>query len=82
MSRVVFTRLADGTGTLLDLQTMSWFTLNRTGVRLWELLAADPAGAAGALAQEYALPLDEARAAVDAFVADLAEAGLAVPSPV
>ncbi|MBI3652798.1 MAG: PqqD family protein [Acidobacteria bacterium] len=34
----VFTPLDDGTGVLLNLDTLLYFTLNRTGAHLWKLL--------------------------------------------
>ena len=37
--RALLTRLADGTGVLLDLDTKFYFTLNETGVFVWDTLA-------------------------------------------
>ena len=34
----VFTPLDDGTGVLLNLDTLNYFSLNRTGILLWKLL--------------------------------------------
>jgi hypothetical protein len=77
-ARVVFTRLADGTGALLDLATMEYFELNETGARIWELARDHPRdGVAARLAQEYDLDPADAEAAVTEFLAELAAAGLA-----
>ncbi len=35
-SPTVFTQLDDGTGVLLNLETLLYFSLNRTGVVLWK----------------------------------------------
>ena len=37
--RALLTRLADGTWVLLDLDTKFYFTLNETGVFVWDTLA-------------------------------------------
>ena len=34
----VFTALDDGTGVLLNLETRAYYSLNRTGSRLWKLI--------------------------------------------
>ena len=36
MSPIVFTPLDDGTGVLLNLETLFYYSLNRTGVALWQ----------------------------------------------
>lgn len=42
-SRTVFTPLADGTGVLLNLDTLLYFSLNRTGARLWQQIESSDA---------------------------------------
>jgi Coenzyme PQQ synthesis protein D (PqqD) len=37
-SQTVFTPLADGTGVLLNLDTLVYYKLNRTAVALWQLI--------------------------------------------
>jgi hypothetical protein len=36
LSSTVFTPLADGTGVLLNLDTLFYYSLNRTGAAVWE----------------------------------------------
>jgi hypothetical protein len=38
IASTVFTPLDDGTGVLLNLNTLLYFNLNRTGAHLWKLL--------------------------------------------
>jgi hypothetical protein len=78
---VILTELKDGTGVLLDLRTKFYFTLNRTGVAVWKLLAAGAAPSAEAvaetLAQQFAAPeLDRVRRDVEALLAELEKEGL------
>lgn len=40
-SPTVFTQLDDGTGVLLNVETLSYYGLNRTGVALWREIEAD-----------------------------------------
>lgn len=52
----LLTELRDGTGVLLDLSTRFYFTLNRTGVLAWKLLAGgahDAAAIASGVAARY-----------------------------
>jgi hypothetical protein len=77
---VVVTELEDGSGVLLHLQTGYYFTLNRTGVRAWSLLAAgvpDGAGLAASLASEFP-EVDPGRveADIDSLLAELARESL------
>ena len=39
-SQTVFTPLADGTGVLLNLETLFYYNLNRTGSLLWQQIEA------------------------------------------
>ena len=38
VSSTVFTPLADGTGVLLHLETLWYYSLNRTGAAIWQLI--------------------------------------------
>jgi hypothetical protein len=38
VSSTVFTPLADGTGVLLHLETLWYYSLNRTGAAVWQLI--------------------------------------------
>jgi hypothetical protein len=38
VSSTVFTPLADGTGVLLHLETLLYYSLNRTGAAVWQLI--------------------------------------------
>jgi hypothetical protein len=40
LSQTVFTPLADGTGVLLNLETLFYYNLNRTGAILWQQIEA------------------------------------------
>jgi hypothetical protein len=78
---VILTKLADGTGVLLDLGTKFYFSLNRTGVVVWEALAsgepADPDALADLLVARFSgVGRGEARADVDALLRELAAEGL------
>ncbi|MCB9679294.1 MAG: PqqD family protein [Alphaproteobacteria bacterium] len=69
----------DGEGAiLLDLRTNAYFELNGTGLSIWEALAAgrSPAAIAEGLVEAFDVGADEARGAVDALLAELADAGL------
>jgi hypothetical protein len=78
---VLLTELQDGTGMLLDLESKFYFTLNRTGVAVWKLLAAGEAPRADAIAdkiaEQFAAPaIDVVRRDVEALLADLQRDGL------
>ena len=75
---VAATRLADGTAALLHLATMEYFTLNATGVAIWEgVVAGRPVGAiAEILVGEHGAGADDAAETVTGFLEDLAAAGL------
>ena len=77
-SDVVFTRVSDSDGILLNLATKRYYSLNETGMRIWEALERDDAipAAAGALVLEYDVTGDEAAALVAEFVASLRSEGL------
>lgn len=81
----LLTELRDGTGVLLDLATRFYFTLNRTGVVAWKLLAGG-ARDAGAIAAGVAARYPDAdpaavRRDVEALLAELRAERLAVERP-
>lgn len=65
-------------GILLNLDTETYFTLNETGIRMWEILASTPSvdDAASQLADEYDAPLDTIRTDLEEFVQRLRQAQL------
>lgn len=72
----------DGEGAyLLDPVTAEYYELNRTGRRIWDLLAggATEAEAAARLCEEFAVDEATARAAVADLVRDLTSADLITP---
>jgi hypothetical protein len=78
----LLTELRDGTGVLLDLSTRFYFTLNRTGVVAWKLLAGG-ARDAGAIAAGVAARYPDAdpaavRRDVEALLAELRAEKLAI----
>jgi hypothetical protein len=71
-------REVDGRVVGLDLRSSRYFSLNRTGARLWALLAedTDAASLVDALVSGSTVDRAEAAADVDAFVASMRENGL------
>lgn len=64
--KCLLTVLDDGTGVILNLETKYYFTLNETGVALWQALEAG-AGTAQAIAEELVrrFEVDGAQALAD-----------------
>jgi hypothetical protein len=80
-ARVLFTPLADGTGVVLDLETKFYFTLNRTGVFVWQRLEAEPDNAetlADALSHRFDVDAATAQEDVRRLLLDLVESSLVV----
>ncbi|HEX6924463.1 MAG TPA: PqqD family protein [Longimicrobiaceae bacterium] len=75
---VVFTRVSDTEGILLSIETKRYYSLNETGMRIWEALerSGDVATAVEALVAEYEVTSEAAAALVAEFVALLREEGL------
>jgi hypothetical protein len=65
-------------GILLNLDTETYFTLNETGIRMWEILSSTPSvdDAATQLADEYDAPLDTIRTDLEEFIQTLRKAQL------
>jgi hypothetical protein len=71
-STTVFTPLDDGTGVVLNVDTLVYYRLNRTGVALWkEIEAQNPFtldDLLPAMCERFEIDRDEARREVAAFV--------------
>ena len=76
---VVLTELDDGEGVLLHLGTRKYFSLNKTGLEIWQLLSEGltRGEVSERLQSTYRIPLDRADAAVSTLLSDLLDAGLA-----
>ncbi len=62
---------------LLNLDTESYFSLNESAIRMWELLSAHSLEeASAAMAQEYDAPVEVITADMQAFVQALQQANL------
>lgn len=72
---VVSTLLDNGEAVLMHMGTASYFSLNPTGARIWQLLTAGlpPAAIATQLAEEYAVTSAQAHQSVLALVGQLVE---------
>jgi hypothetical protein len=73
----VFTPLDDGTGVLLNLETLFYYSLNRTGVALWqEIERSSPPTAdllVDSICKRFDVDEEGARRGIVAFVTRLAE---------
>lgn len=73
----VFTPLDDGTGVLLNLETLFYYSLNRTGVALWqEIERSSPPNVdllVNAICERFDVDEEGARRGIVAFVTRLAE---------
>ena len=83
---VILTELHDGSGVLLDLKSKFYFTLNRTGVAVWKLLAAGEPASAEALgeriAQQFDAPaVEDVQRDVAALLRELETEGLILTTP-
>lgn len=77
---VVYTKLGDHEAVLLNLKTQVYYTLNETGVVVWEMLR-EPRSIeqlASTLTEGYEVTLEEADTLTRDFVERLAHDGLAV----
>ena len=69
------TKLVDGTGVILDVDSLQVFTLNETGMFLVEAMGegfADRDGVVARMVENFEVEDDEAGVDVDAFIGDLA----------
>lgn len=76
-SHTVFTPLDDGTGVLLNVDTLLYYNLNRTAAAIWKEIEANSAlelnDLVPALCQRFEVDSDEARREIAAFVEKLEE---------
>ena len=74
----VLVREISGESVLLDLDSESYFGLDEIGTRMWSALAETPTidAAFQMLLAEYDVAPETLRADLDAFIAQLADAGL------
>jgi len=74
-SQVVFTPLDDGRAVLLNLDTLTYFSLNRTGATLWELIGGADGVEEKALVQticdRFEVEIETAQREVSAFLEQL-----------
>lgn len=77
-SEVVSTEISDEEAVLLSLDTQTYYSLNETGRRIWEMLSSgeDPEAIATAITQEWEIPREEALESVHSFLRELHEEGL------
>ena len=76
-AQTVFTPLADGTGVLLNLDTLGYYRLNATACALWQEIDSGAASTLDELifhaCEVYEVDLERADASLREFVARLAE---------
>jgi Coenzyme PQQ synthesis protein D (PqqD) len=74
-STTVYTPLDDGTGVLLNVETLFYFSLNRTGAALWQELEANNPSTLDdltrVLCERFDVERDAARREIDDFVKQL-----------
>lgn len=75
---VVYTKIDEHEAVLLHLETQRYFSLNETGVVIWELLAASPTldEVAATLARTYETEQEVLVASVQRFLDELEHDGL------
>jgi len=82
-SPAVFTKLDDGTGVLLNLDTLCYYSLNRTGATLWQQIESSEAFTLDDLLRSTCdrFDVDEAaaRKEIDAFVERLRQFHMICP---
>lgn len=76
LSKIVFTPLEDGTGVLLNLQTLLYYNLNKTGAAVWQEINTKPAPTldeiAAAISERFDVEPDAALIDARAFIEHLA----------
>jgi hypothetical protein len=76
LSKTVFTPLEDGTGVLLNLETLCYYNLNKTGVVAWGAIDAKPGltvdEIAASISQRFDIEADAAVIDARAFIEHLA----------
>lgn len=73
----------DGEAVILDLDAGTYYGLNETGTRIWQLLAEgrDEEAIAATLTAEYDVRLEDARHHVATLIGDLLARRLILPAP-
>jgi hypothetical protein len=73
--KIILTELEDGTGVLLSLDSMTYFTLNATGVAVWRAIGQRPGSdvdaLAGGLARAFEVEADDAARDVRSLLDEL-----------
>jgi hypothetical protein len=76
LSQTVFTSLEDGAGVLLNLETLCYYNLNRSGAAVWREIDAKPGlsldDIASSISERFDVTPDAARIDARAFVEHLA----------
>ena len=84
-SSTVFTPLADGTAVLLNLDTLLYYSLNRTGAVIWEQIESGRAiqveELVGRTCESFEVTREDAEVALEAFLRYLAELNFVSISP-
>lgn len=77
-THVAFTKLDETEGVLLHLSTKQYYTLNETGLFIWDHLehGHDVDQIASALTEIYEVTIDDARSYAGEFLAELHQEGL------
>jgi hypothetical protein len=77
---VLCTELEDG-AILLNLDTKYYYTLNSTGLRIWQIMdeLKDPLEIAQKLAIDYEVDKEKAKASVVRLIEELKQEGLIIP---
>ncbi len=75
---VVFTKLDDSEAALLHLETKRYYSLNETGIRIWDLLqeTTSPNDVSLALQKEYDVGQEQAIVYILEFLEELRQEGL------
>jgi Tfp pilus assembly protein PilN len=80
--KIILTELEDGTGVLLSLQSMTYFTLNSTGVVVWKELGASSrstAEIAASIAATFDVTREQANEDVRTLIEEMLKERLVAP---
>jgi coenzyme PQQ synthesis protein D (PqqD) len=80
LSSAVYTPLDDGTGVLLNVETLVYFSLNRTAATVWQKIEAQKSPSfddlTATLCQKFDVSANTARQEIDSFVRRLEQLGV------
>jgi len=80
LSSAVYTPLEDGTGVLLNVETLVYFSLNRTAATVWQQLEAQKSlsfdDLTAVICEKFDVSASTARQEVDSFVRKLEQLGV------